>query len=229
MERMVTIFNDKDPENVRNLKTTISQLEGIKKLKFQPEIYNEEISDEIAKFFNESIMVPTFFFVDPWGYKGLSLNLVSSIIKYWGCDCVFFFNYNRINMGINNDFVKPHMASLFGNEQLESIRKKCDNVSNPNEREMIIIQELCNALKQNGSRFVLPFRFKDDKGKRTSHHLIFLSKNFRGYEIMKEIMYNESTDKISEVASFEYNPRDLLPFKQGTFSDEMRITFRGAE
>ena len=125
-------------------------------------------------------------------------------------------------MGVNNDAVKSHMVSLFGNEQLEYIRNECDKVTNPHEREMIIIQELCNALKQNGSRFVLPFRFKDNEGKRTSHHLIFLSKHFRGYEIMKEIMYNESTDKTGEVASFEYNPRDLLPFKQGTLFELSR-------
>src|SRR5207248_10024637 len=41
----------------------------------------------------------TFLFVDPFGYKGLSLQLVNSVIKDWGCDCVFFFNYNRISMG----------------------------------------------------------------------------------------------------------------------------------
>ena len=175
IHRMVTIFNDKDLENANSLKTLIAQLNGIDKLKYKPAIYNEEVGDEVAKIFNKSSLVPTFFFVDPWGYKGLSLNLVSSIIKDWGCDCVFFFNYNRINMGINNDFVMPHMVSLFGNEQLKYIRNECDKVTNPNEREMIIIQELCNALKQNGSRYVLPFRFKDNEGKRTSHHLIFLA------------------------------------------------------
>jgi len=112
-------------------------------------------------------------------------------------------------MGINNVFVQPHMASLFGNEQLEFVRQECDKAKTPAEREMIVVQELCNALKQNGSRFVLPFRFKNDEGTRTSHHLIFLSKDFRGYEIMKEIMYKESTDKSDSVASFEYNPRDV--------------------
>lgn len=64
-------------------------------------------------------LFPPSFFVDPWGYKGLSLKLVSAIIKDWGCDCVFFFNYNRVNMGVNNDSIKKHMISLFGEERLE--------------------------------------------------------------------------------------------------------------
>ena len=217
--RMITMFNDKDTKNVESLKTAIDQLEGIDRLKYAPKFYNMEVGDEITTMLQSSNLPPAFFFVDPWGYKGLSLNLVSSIIKDWGCDCVFFFNYNRVSMGITNENIKQHMASLFGDEQLEFVRSECEKAKSSAEREGIVVQELCNALKQNGSKFVLPFRFKNDEGTRTSHHLIFLSKNFRGYEIMKEIMYKESTDKSDEIASFEYNPRDLLGGKQLSLLD----------
>lgn len=219
--RMVTLFNDRDLNNIESLKSVISQLDGVDKLKYPPSFYNEEIGDEIAKMFNNSRLIPTFFFVDPWGYKGLSLNLVSSIIKDWGCDCVFFFNYNRVSMGINNDAIKHHMESLFGDEHLKFVRSECEKATSPIEREGIVVQELCNALKQNGSRYVLPFRFKNNEGTRTSHHLIFLSKNFRGYEIMKDIMHKESTDKSNEVASFEYNPRDLYGSTQLSLFDSL--------
>ena len=215
--RMVTLFNDKDTANIESLKAAISQIEGIENLKYEPSFYNEEIGDEIAKMFSGVSIVPTFFFVDPWGYKGLSLNLVSSIIKDWGCDCVFFFNYNRVNMGVNNDAIKQHMASLFGDEQLQAIRQECKGKLS-GERELIVVQALCDALRNNGSQFVLPFRFKNAEGTRTSHHLIFLSKSFRGYDIMKEIMYKESSDNSGGVASFEYNPRDAH-FKQGSLFD----------
>ena len=216
--RMVTLFNDKDAANIESLKTAIAQVPGIKKLKYAPSFYNEEVGDEIAKMFSSKSIVPTFFFVDPWGYKGLSLNLVSSIIKDWGCDCVFFFNYNRVNMGVNNDAIKQHMASLFGGERLDELRNQLLDTLTTDEREVIVVQELCDALRQNGSRFVLPFRFKNSNGARTSHHLIFLSKNFRGYEIMKEIMAKESSDTKDGVANFEYNPRDMY-YRQGTLFD----------
>ncbi|MDL2273290.1 three-Cys-motif partner protein TcmP [Oscillospiraceae bacterium OttesenSCG-928-G22] len=217
--RMVTLFNDKDAANIESLKASINQLDGIDKLTYAPEFYNEEVGDEISKMFSEAKIVPTFFFVDPWGYKGLSLNLVSSIIKDWGCDCVFFFNYNRVNMGVNNDAIRSHMASLFGDSQLDAVRQECEGKS-PNERELIVVQALCDALRNNGSQFVLPFRFKNDEGSRTSHHLIFLSKSFRGYDIMKDIMYNESSDNTGGVANFEYNPRDAH-YKQGSLFDTL--------
>lgn len=215
--RVVTLFNDKDMTNINSLKTAIAQLDGINTLKYEPTFYNEEVGNEIVKMFKKTSIVPTFFFVDPWGYKGLSLDLVSSIIKDWGCDCVFFFNYNRVNMGINNDAVKDHMASLFGDERLDIIREECQNKT-PKQRESIIVQSLCDALRNNGSQYVLPFRFRNNEGTRTSHHLIFLSKHFRGYDIMKDIMFRESSDHSDGIASFEYNPRDTY-FKQGSLFD----------
>jgi len=42
-------------------------------------------------------------------------------MSVWGCDCVFFFNYNRINAGINNPGVKKHMDALFGEERADAL------------------------------------------------------------------------------------------------------------
>lgn len=55
---------------------------------------------------------------DPFGYKGLSWALIRSVIKDWGSDCVFFFNYSRINAGINNPIVNEHMEALFWEGEL---------------------------------------------------------------------------------------------------------------
>jgi three-Cys-motif partner protein len=215
--RMITLFNDRDPANIESLKTAISQISGIERLKYPPVFYNMDVGDEIVKMFKEAALPPSFFFVDPWGYKGLSLDLISSIIKDWGCDCVFFFNYNRINMGVANESIKAHMASIFGEARLAQIREECRGKT-PHAREAAVVEALCNALRQNGSRYVLPFRFKNDDGSRTSHHLIFISKDFRGYEIMKDIMAKESSNTMGGVANFEYNPRDAH-YKQGSLFD----------
>ena len=215
--RMITLFNDKDNDNIENLKAAVAQLPGVEQLQYAPLFFNEEVGDEIAQWFSHQRMVPTFFFVDPWGYKGLSHNLVSSIIKDWGCDCVFFFNYNRINMGISNFAIEPHLLSLFGKEQLTQVRERIVNAK-PSDRESIIIQALCYAFKENGQKYVLPFRFKNKEGTRTSHHIIFITKSFRGYDIMKTIMAEESSDNRDGVANFEYNPRDAR-YRQGSLFD----------
>lgn len=113
-------------------------------------------------------------------------------------------------MGLSNPMVMEHMSSLFGEERAAILRPKL-NIFSPRKRELIIVEELCQAIKSYGNRYTLPFRFRDSKGKRTSHHLIFVSKHFRGYEIMKDIMARESTYSDQGVPTFEYNPADFLP------------------
>lgn len=206
-ERLVTIFNDKDEQNTACLEKTIGELSGIGTLKYRPSVHSHEVGDEIVKMFEQMTLVPTLFFVDPWGYKGLSLRLVNSVLKDWGCDCLFFFNYNRIGMGLNNDAVREHMNALFGEKRANLLRQELGPLA-PHQRELLIIEDLCAALRGLGPKYVLPFRFKDDRGTRTSHHLIFVSKGFKGYEIMKEIMARESSSTDEGVAAFEYNPVD---------------------
>jgi three-Cys-motif partner protein len=202
---LVTVFNDRDGENAGKLRAAIEALPGINTLKYKPQISNQVVGEELAKMFSGLRLVPTFFFVDPWGYKGLSLGLIKSVLQNWGCDCVFFFNYNRVNMGLNNDMVREHMDALFGKERADKLRATLPGL-NPADRENTIVEELAQSLKALGGSFVLPFTFRDENANRTKQHLIFVTKNFKGYEIMKEIMSKESSEHVQGVPSFEFSP-----------------------
>jgi three-Cys-motif partner protein len=204
---LVTLFNDGSQENSSTLEQAINELEGIETLKEKPSVYCNEVGEEIVKLFEGWNLIPTLMFVDPWGYKGLSLRLVNSVLKDWACECIFFFNYTRINMGLSNPAVKAHMVALFGEERAAALTEKLKPLS-AKERELTIVEELCKALKEMGGKYVLPFGFKTGTGKRTSHHLIFVSKHPLGYGIMKQFMAKESTDAQQGVASFQYNPAD---------------------
>ncbi len=206
---LVTIFNDLDANNTHSLETAINALPGISSLKYKPQVYNHEVGEEVVKMFEQMQLIPTLFFVDPWGYKGLSLRLVNSVLKNWGCDCIFFFNYNRISMGLPNQIVNEHMDALFGELRANDLRRRIQSLG-AQKRELAIVEELAEALKEMGGEYVLPFCFKNETGKRTSHHLIFVSKHFKGYEIMKEIMATESSSTLQGVPSFEYSPADAL-------------------
>ena len=137
-ERLVTIFNDVDPANADALTKEISEIPGIRNLKYKPEIRAEEVGDKIVQMFEKLNLIPTLFFVDPWGYKGLSLGLINSVVKNWGCDCIFFFNYNRINMGLNNEAVEKHIDVLFGKERAGALRDTLSRLK-PEERETAVV------------------------------------------------------------------------------------------
>ncbi|QEH32750.1 hypothetical protein OJF2_12290 [Aquisphaera giovannonii] len=204
-DNLVAWFNDKDAANTSTLLKEIKQLPGIDTMERQPKVYTNEVGTEIVKMFEQLDLVPTLFFVDPWGYKGLSLRLINSVLKDWACECIFFFNYTRINMGLPNERVDAHMDALFGAERAAALRQKIKSLS-PDDRELAITEEICEALVEMGGKYVLPFRFKNEKGTRTKHQLIFVSKHPLGYKIMKDVMAKESSSHEQGVPTFEYNP-----------------------
>ena len=204
---LVTHFNDADSNNTSTLEQEINNLVGVDTLTYKPIVTCGPVDERVAENFNATRLVPSFTFVDPFGYKGLSLKIVNGVIKDWGCDCVFFFNYNRINAGISNPAVTHHMDGLFGIDRAASLRERLPEKS-PDMREALILEELAQALKDMGGEFVLPFRFKNASGTRTSHSLVFVSKAFKGYHIMKGIMAKESSTSDQGVPSLTYSPAD---------------------
>ncbi len=205
---LVAVFNDVDKDSSQSLQKAINELPNIKSLKHKPKVYNEEVGGNIVRQFEKMRLVPTLFFIDPWGYKGLSLQLINSVLKDWGCDCLLFFNYNRINMGLQNLAVKEHMDSLFGEGRASELRRDLERL-NSRERELTIVEAIGKALQEMGGKYVLPFCFKNEAGTRTSHHLILVTKHVKGYEIMKEIMAKQSSNMQQGVPTFEYNPASL--------------------
>lgn len=203
-ERLITVFNDKNVDFARQLRTEIQALPGIGNLAHRPRVTNITVGTDLVDLFRGLSLVPTLFFIDPWGYKGLSLDLIGTAIKSWGCDCIFFFNYNRINPGLNNPFVAERMNDLFGSTRADRLRAKVIGRSS-DERQTLIIDELTEALGEVGGSYVLPFEFESELGERPSHYIIFVSKNFRGYHLMKEVMSRASTDDW-EIKRFAYVP-----------------------
>jgi three-Cys-motif partner protein len=204
-DMLVAQFNDANPEHAASLQKTINSLPGIESMKYHPTVYNDEVGIGFAKVFENKNLVPILLFLDPWGYKGVSIELIGSVLKHWGCDCILFFNYNRIQVSLTNPRVTEHMDALFGKERADKLREQLETVP-ADEKELTIIEAVTEALKDAGASYVLPFCFKDPHRNCTSHHLILATKHHRGYEIMKEIMAKESSNEIQGVPSFEYNP-----------------------
>lgn len=203
--KIVTIFNDSNNEIARRLQESINNLPGIELLDNRPKVSNIEVDDETAEQFKSMEMIPCFSFIDPFGYKGISAKLINALVKDWGSDCIFFFNFNRINAAINNPKVESLVNAIFGDNIAKLIRDRVNNLE-PTERENLIIEKITRVLSNNSENFVLPFRFISAKRNSTSHYLIFVSKHILGYEIMKDIMCKSSSEHNDGVGSFSYIP-----------------------
>jgi three-Cys-motif partner protein len=202
--RLVTMFNDKDSNHAERLRSAIDVLPGIETLAHRPQVSSVEVGSDIVNLFRGMSLIPTLFFIDPWGYKGLSLDLIGTAIKNWGCECIFFFNYNRIRPALRNRLVSKPMNDLFGEQRAEALRQSWEALS-PGERQRAIMGEFAEAVREVGGRYVLPFGMRSQHAERTSHYIIFVTKHPLGYKIMKDVMYSLSSDD-QEIRAFEYVP-----------------------
>ncbi len=201
-----SFFNDVDQTYVEELKQNIFEINGINTLKHKPIIENNEVSRELIIDLISKYKCPKLSFLDPWGYKGLTLEAITLLTESYGSECILFFNYNRINMAITNPIVSEHIDSIFGKENADFLRKEIHNMD-VQERESTIIKTFQKSIKEKlDSDFILPFSFEHKDKDKTSHYLFFISKNKTGYKIMKEVMAKFSHKITQGVASFKFKP-----------------------
>lgn len=195
-DNLVTIFNDEDPEAVKKLQAEVDALPGIDTLALKPVVMNSTVGPETEQYFKSTSRVPSLTFIDPFGYVGLTRDLIEGVTRNWGSDCIFFFSYSSINRALSTSIFTSRMEAIFGPEraaqlegQMQAIKGSHGN--NPAMREEIIVDALTEALEElnQGQSYVRTFRFK--KGKRTSHMLVFVTKSPKGYRVMNEIMAKE--------------------------------------
>ena len=127
-------FNEGDPENFEKLKANITAIAGVATLANAPKITCHVISETFSSRLSQ-IRTPSFIFADPCGYKGLSLRLIASALKPFGNDCIFFLNYNRINMKISYAAMNESINGFFETARAEQIREEVRSIQSPQARE----------------------------------------------------------------------------------------------
>ena len=198
------LMNDEDAGYIEQLRKNLKELPGYEKLKIPPRLRSGPVDEKLVEMFAKSNNVPSFSFIDPFGYSGLTLSLVQALVSGFGSDMVLFFSFDSINRALSNDLVKEHVDALFGPKRAERLRQVVKDMR-PDEREEVLIEAFIEAVTEDlGYEYVIPYVFEKEDRDRTSHYLVFISKRDRGFKIMKEIMYKESQDKTQGIAKFGY-------------------------
>jgi Protein of unknown function (DUF5131) len=78
---VVAVFNDKDENHTSTLEKEIAALPGINNLKHKPQVESTEVDQALADYFKTARLIPTFSFIDPFGYKG---RVSVENDDYWG-------------------------------------------------------------------------------------------------------------------------------------------------
>lgn len=185
---IVGLFVEKNPEVYGHLERTIKSLslpDGINLSVIPLQGEFESVMEHIFASLEEvgSRLAPPFFFIDPFGYSQVSMNLVSRIMEERGAEVFVNFMYSFVNRFISVQHQERNFDRLFGCDEWRQYR----SVNDPMERR----EGLCNLyreqlLKVAGAKYVRSFEIK--RGQRTVYLLFFATKHVKGFDAMKRAM-----------------------------------------
>jgi three-Cys-motif partner protein len=196
-------FNEGDPDYAKQLRENVLALAGIDSLRHEPAFTERIVNKSLAK---HRFSIPTLVFADPSGYKGLSLQLIAGALRGFGNDCLFFFNYRRVNMKLSYPVMDESIDEFFEPSRAKALRCKIETL-NPRAREEAVLNAIRAAIRE-ASGIPAVFAFRSREGGGTSHHLVFASKHTKGAGIMKRIMNDCSSEVIDGIGSWDFDPKD---------------------
>ena len=203
---MLFIFIEKDKNNFRNLEDILkrekSSITNIDKMEIITE--NDEFANVIEEIFSyleekKSVLVPSFFFIDPFGFGGIPFEIIKRILSNPKTEVFFTFMVREISRFLKNPFLRETLTRLFGTNEWEKIIEAPD-------REKALVELYRKQLHESAEvKYTWHFKVSESEKFRTLYYLIHATNNFKGHSIMKQIMYKQGPH-----GSFAYlGPRDV--------------------
>lgn len=153
--------------------------------------------ETVEKYLQKNTMVngrnssPALLFFDPFGYKGIKTQVLADFLQNWGNEIFLFLNTKRINPAIDNALFLRYIKDMFPLSYAE-VKLGKGKKETVNARLQYIVDMLGREfnLLLNKSVYYTAFQFQEEDIKTTSHFILHLTKNAKGYELVKTI-YND--------------------------------------
>ena len=185
------------------------------------EIQNIEFANGLKRVLTDGSMhshVPTFLFVDPFGVKGVPLNLIGDFLKRDKSECLISFMWEDMKRWNTHDAFQPHLDSLFGTTKWREFGENLNAI-----QKRVEIHELFKSqLKRVGATYVLQFMIW--RGNSHLYTLYFATNHLKGCEKMKECIW--TVDNTGSY-SFQglYNQAPLKGMIEDGLYQELRTKF----
>ena len=152
----------------------------------------EEVVDDLIEGLDGDTIVPSFFFIDPFGYDSMPFESVSDIInlRETGVEVFLTFMVRDIRRFLENEGHENSITRILGNERWKDIPEK--GVSNVEEEILKLYEQQLKT--EAGARYVWPFEMKMPERRETVYYLIHATNHFKGFKIMKDVMYNAGAE-----------------------------------
>ena len=221
VKEMVCLFIEKDQDNFENLRMVTSREQ-----KTCPhckiDVINEDFSTVIhgiLEMFSKKdggTLAPSFFFVDPFGFKGIPFALIKEILSIPRTEVFITFMYRDIGRFLGAGNVEDVFDELFGTPVWRAILEK--NLKH-GDREHALRDLYISQLREEAKvKFAWPFRVCMDEKTLTLYYLIHATNNFKGLYVMKGVMYGQGAGGTFAYLGPETSPPgNKLVFSQRIF------------
>ncbi len=213
-------FNDAEARHAASLRTAMEAHPAWPLICRRVTISSQRVSAETVRSWIQPY--PALYFLDPFGYGGFTFEDLDTIVRQHGNDLLFFLNYNRFNPELNhqNPLIRRQPETLLGTTSYEALQHSLQAAATSSQRQAIITDHIWSQLERGGApqHYVVPFEFKFSDRDRTSHYIVFVSKNANARKIIREVMAGLRTDRAG--GSFEFNPHAL---QGGLFDGHFRL------
>jgi len=209
--KLICYFIEKDKDNFENLEEVLKREEANVKnwQKIEVEIKNDEFANVIAEIFKNMeeghILIPSFFFIDPFGFSGIPFHIITRILSNPKTEVFFTFMVRDIARFIQLPELEETFNSLFGTDKLKSI------LASSQKPEMALIdlyREQLHAIAK--VQYSWPFRVCTSEKVQTLYYLLHATNHYKGHSIMKQIMFRQSA-----LGNFAYlGPQDITARSQ---------------
>lgn len=169
------------------------------------------------EFVRNGRLIPTFAFIDPFGWTGVPFSLVKQILAHRSCEVFVNFMYEEINRFIGHPDQDANFNSFFGTDEW----KLCVTATDPRTRNRYL-HDLYLQQLHTGATYVRSFEMSNARDV-TDYYLFYATNELLGLKKMKEAMwkadesgefcFSDATDP-NQLILFEKAPR--LPALQAT-------------
>jgi len=217
------VFED-NKKNVKNLRNVFKyhNLNQNNKWHIIHSDYDSEINNLLDRI-NDNL-APTFFFVDPFGYK-IKYSTLQRIMKIPKSEIFLNFMFNSINRAVSNPSQENIIDELYGTANWRSA-----NSLSGIKREETLIELFRNQLK-NCANHVFPFRMSFPNKKRTYYYLFHLTNYYKGCVIMKSAFakFNFGRVEYRGPIQHEMTFADLESFKVANLGNFLVQRYAGSQ
>lgn len=197
-EKANCIFVEKNNSNFENLRQLVA-----KEIENYPEKYRDwleidfhnnefaNVADEILNKYDKKL-VPSFFFVDPFGFSGVPFEIIRNILSIEKTEVFINFNVRDVNRFLESSQHRHSIEDLYGIGNVTGeLTRSYPNLS----REQALLKLYRDRLHYDaGAEYNFPFKVCADNRHQTMYYLIHSTNHPLGCKLMKEIMYKAGTE-----------------------------------